>query len=82
MKKTLRPLGLYIHIPFCAQKCIYCDFYSLDSNDPAVREAYLKALKQNIEEASPPFQRRNVSTIQVQLQECWKELIIYLRFFE
>lgn len=21
--------GLYIHIPFCASKCIYCDFYSL-----------------------------------------------------
>ena len=21
--------GLYIHIPFCAQKCIYCDFYSV-----------------------------------------------------
>lgn len=21
--------GLYIHIPFCAKKCIYCDFYSV-----------------------------------------------------
>ncbi|MGN0494127.1 MAG: radical SAM family heme chaperone HemW [Acutalibacteraceae bacterium] len=22
------PLGLYLHIPFCAKKCAYCDFYS------------------------------------------------------
>ena len=22
-------LGIYIHIPFCASKCGYCDFYSL-----------------------------------------------------
>ena len=29
MKKTLKPLGLYLHIPFCKSKCIYCDFYSL-----------------------------------------------------
>ncbi|MFZ1728655.1 MAG: radical SAM family heme chaperone HemW [Bacteroidota bacterium] len=23
--------GLYIHIPFCEKKCIYCDFYSIES---------------------------------------------------
>ena len=22
------PLGLYVHIPFCARKCAYCDFAS------------------------------------------------------
>ena len=25
----IKPLGLYIHIPFCRSKCAYCDFYSL-----------------------------------------------------
>jgi len=25
-------LGLYIHIPFCANKCEYCDFYSINYN--------------------------------------------------
>ena len=24
-----RKLGIYVHIPFCASKCGYCDFYSL-----------------------------------------------------
>ena len=25
----MKPSGLYIHIPFCTQKCRYCDFYSI-----------------------------------------------------
>lgn len=27
------PLGLYLHIPFCEKKCIYCDFYSLETTN-------------------------------------------------
>ncbi|MBQ4156175.1 MAG: coproporphyrinogen III oxidase family protein, partial [Clostridia bacterium] len=29
-------LGLYIHIPFCANKCEYCDFYSINYNTKIV----------------------------------------------
>ncbi len=25
--------GIYIHIPFCDHKCIYCDFYSIESSE-------------------------------------------------
>lgn len=35
--------GLYIHIPFCYKKCIYCDFYSVGSKN-APWELYVKAL--------------------------------------
>ena len=28
-----KKLGVYIHIPFCASKCGYCDFYSLAGCD-------------------------------------------------
>ena len=30
----MQTLGVYIHIPFCVQKCVYCDFLSA----PATRE--------------------------------------------
>ena len=43
-----RPLGLYIHIPFCVQKCKYCDFLSAPA-DEAVKEAYIQALLLEIE---------------------------------
>ena len=43
MKTPERPLGLYIHIPFCKQKCAYCDFYSLAGNESRM-EDYTDAL--------------------------------------
>ena len=39
----MKNLELYIHIPFCVHKCIYCDFLSAPAGD-AVKYAYTKAL--------------------------------------
>lgn len=39
----MQSLGLYIHIPFCASKCAYCDFYSFAA-DEALKDAYTEAL--------------------------------------
>lgn len=35
--------GLYIHIPFCESKCIYCDFYSMANNNHLI-DKYIDTL--------------------------------------
>ncbi len=37
-------LGLYIHIPFCRSKCLYCDFCSFPRADAERMESYVTAL--------------------------------------
>ncbi|MGK9476447.1 radical SAM family heme chaperone HemW [Melioribacter sp. OK-6-Me] len=39
-------LAIYIHIPFCDHKCIYCDFYSITNYKN--KETYLKCLKKEV----------------------------------
>ena len=39
-----KPLSLYVHIPFCKQKCRYCDFLSFPMCDYSVHKQYVKAL--------------------------------------
>jgi len=44
-------LGLYVHIPFCAKKCGYCDFYSVRAGEKT-HEAYIDALIKQMKEYS------------------------------
>ncbi len=41
---TLPPLSLYIHIPWCVQKCPYCDFNSHGQNGELPQQEYVDAL--------------------------------------
>lgn len=43
----VKEIGLYIHIPFCRQKCYYCDFVSFANRDDMI-ERYVNCLKQEI----------------------------------
>jgi oxygen-independent coproporphyrinogen-3 oxidase len=42
----MKTLGLYIHLPFCVRKCLYCDFYSI--TDLGLIDDYIKAVISNI----------------------------------
>lgn len=44
--------GIYFHIPFCAKKCPYCDFYSVSYGKDAA-EQYVQALLRNIAHYAP-----------------------------
>lgn len=43
----MKEIGVYIHIPFCKQKCLYCDFISF-ANKPDLQKEYIEALKKEI----------------------------------
>jgi oxygen-independent coproporphyrinogen-3 oxidase len=63
---TLPPLALYVHIPWCARKCPYCDFNSheLGGGDVSAVEAdYCAALVADLESALPSVWGRRVHTI-------------------
>ncbi len=57
-----RPLGLYLHIPFCHSKCAYCDFYSLPGSEEKM-DAYVAALQRHIQEVAPQMQNHLVDTV-------------------
>lgn len=57
-----RALSIYIHIPFCVQKCAYCDFLSAPATDK-VQEQYLHRLMQEIREKGHSFQDYTVKTV-------------------
>lgn len=40
----MKPIGLYIHVPFCLSKCPYCDFYSLARPTDEQLDAYAARL--------------------------------------
>ena len=44
----MKELGIYIHIPFCKQKCYYCDFISYENKEIKIQQ-YVQSLKKEIE---------------------------------
>jgi oxygen-independent coproporphyrinogen III oxidase len=53
--------GIYIHIPFCEKKCIYCDFYSeANHND---RDIFIQFLIKEIEMNRQYFSYEEIETI-------------------
>jgi len=47
-RRALRPLSLYVHIPFCANICYYCACNKVITKDRGRAHAYLQRLEQEI----------------------------------
>lgn len=50
----MKKVALYIHIPFCKQKCLYCDFPSY-SHKEELMEEYVEALSKEILEKTKEY---------------------------
>lgn len=46
---TAVPLALYVHLPWCARKCPYCDFNSHAARGPIPEDAYVAALIRDLD---------------------------------
>ena len=49
LTRSLPPLALYVHIPWCVQKCPYCDFNSHALKQGLPETAYVDALLEDLE---------------------------------
>ncbi len=56
--------GIYIHIPFCAKKCIYCDFFSV-AMTPDKRRPYVDALAREYDVRLPELRGAEVNTLYI-----------------
>ena len=56
--------GLYIHIPFCVQKCRYCDFLSFPAGEDEKAD-YVTLLCEELEKRSTCFSDHSIATVYV-----------------
>lgn len=60
---VLPPLSLYIHIPWCARKCPYCDFNSHTTEKQIPEAQYIDCLLKDIEQQVALVQNRKLHSI-------------------
>ena len=57
------PLGIYVHIPFCKSKCLYCDFYSVPGKHEELAAEYVDAVCRHIKETGALAPNHIVDTV-------------------
>ncbi len=45
----MKSLGLYVHIPFCKSRCLYCDFISSKLTDDSALKIYSQKVRDEID---------------------------------
>ena len=61
-----RPLGVYVHVPFCTSRCGYCDFNTYTATElgeDVSRESYHEVLIAAVRQAAPQVRGRHVDTV-------------------
>ena len=58
----MKDLSIYIHIPFCIQKCAYCDFLSFPGTEE-MQEQYVQKLLWEIRESAPAYREYEVQSV-------------------
>lgn len=53
--------GIYLHIPFCKTRCIYCDFYSTTRSE--LKSRYVQALRQELEMRKEYLKGEDIETV-------------------
>lgn len=59
--KIKKQIAIYIHIPFCDHKCIYCDFYSIIKTDNV--DKFIRAIKVEILNSKKYFVNTEITSI-------------------
>lgn len=58
----IKELEIYIHIPFCVKKCLYCDFLSAPASKD-IQDSYMKALFAEIAGRADEYRNLSVSSV-------------------
>lgn len=58
-------IGLYIHIPFCAMKCSYCDFLSFGGKPQITRDLYIESLVNEINNINVTIKDSIISSLYI-----------------
>lgn len=61
--RTVPPLAIYIHLPWCVRKCPYCDFNSHPVNGTVPETRYIEALLKDLGLQAPPLTHRPVHSV-------------------
>ncbi len=64
-KDSKKSLGLYIHVPFCRAKCLYCDFCSVASAENELVERYVGSLVLCIAKAADKAKDYEIDTLYI-----------------
>jgi oxygen-independent coproporphyrinogen-3 oxidase len=57
------PLGLYVHIPWCPSRCVYCDFNTYIDAEPELKHRYHAALLHEIRESGAALGQPVLDTV-------------------